>query len=211
MWTNWGGYEVSDIRTVTMLLALRCISVSVCYKDGATDPIKLSSRQQLMAIKHVPSIIEMTSYTFYHSQSTVAVMFEFKDFQRFIEMRGEYESIPSTLLPSLKLYCGGLIAAVINLAGERFYDMEIGYKSEFGTWSTLYQVYYIWIVFFVKRNFYYTPFLWNQASIVASGFGYNGLESGQEKWDKVVGTYIWDVETCTNLTEFSNKWNWQVA
>ncbi len=46
---------------------------------------------------------------------------------------------------------------------------------------------------------------------MASGFGYNGLESGQEKWDKVVGTYIWDVETCTNLTEFSNKWNWQVA
>jgi hypothetical protein len=44
MWTNWGGYEVSDIRTVTMLLALRCISVSVCYRDGAKDPTKLTPR-----------------------------------------------------------------------------------------------------------------------------------------------------------------------
>ena len=114
-----------------------------------------------MSIKEVPSILEMISYTFYHSQSTVAVMFEFKDFQRFIELRGEYKSISSTILPSLKLYCFGLVAAGINLLGEQFYDMEIGYKPEFGTWSTFYQVYYICIVFFVKRNFYYTAFLWN--------------------------------------------------
>jgi hypothetical protein len=28
--------------------------------------------------------------------------------------------------------------------------------------------------FFIKRNFYYTAFLWNDASLIASGFGYNG-------------------------------------
>jgi len=67
MLKNWGGYEVSDIRTVTMVLALRCISVSACYRDGGVDPQKLNARQQLMAIKELPTLLEMTSYTFYHS------------------------------------------------------------------------------------------------------------------------------------------------
>lgn len=67
MLKNWGGYEIGDIRNVTMLLALRCISVSVCYRDGGVDPVKLTTRQQQMAIKQAPTVLEMTSYTFYHS------------------------------------------------------------------------------------------------------------------------------------------------
>jgi len=49
-------------------------------------------------------------------------MFEFKDFQRFIEMRGEYQDVPSTLLPSFKLYCGSVLAVVINQVGEKIYS-----------------------------------------------------------------------------------------
>jgi len=53
-------------------------------------------------------------------------MFEFKDFKWFIEMRGEYANIPSSLLPSFKLFCGAILSIVIHFVGEAFYDVDIG-------------------------------------------------------------------------------------
>ena len=67
-----------------------------------------------------------------------------------------------------------------------------------------------------KRFFYYGPFSFTTGAIIASGFGYNGFsiepktEKRVEKWDKVVGVYIWNVETGSSPNEMVKDWNHQV-
>ena len=53
-------------------------------------------------MKKLPSILEISSYTFYISNSALGVFFEFSDYKRFIERSDEYKSVPSPILHSLK-------------------------------------------------------------------------------------------------------------
>ena len=47
----------------------------------------------------------------------------------------------------------------------------------------------------LKRFYYYNPFCMTTGAIIASGFGYNGEQKGEHTWNKIIGVYIWEVET----------------
>jgi hypothetical protein len=48
-----------------MLQTLKLSALAFCYQDGGSDPSKLSEEQKAKAVKSVPSVIELLSYTFY--------------------------------------------------------------------------------------------------------------------------------------------------
>lgn len=62
---------------------------------------------------------------------------------------------------------------------------------------------YYFVAMTVKRFFYYGPFLFTTGAIQATGLGFNG--SG--KWDKVVGAFVWKVETADSTNTLLSAWN----
>lgn len=59
---------------------------------------------------------------------------------------------------------------------------------------------------------YILAFTFETGVIVASGLGYNGKDeaTGADRWDKIIGVYIWDVETATNVNSLLKAWNHRV-
>jgi hypothetical protein len=55
----------------------------------------------------------------------------------------------------------------------------------------------------VKRFFYYGPFCFTTGGFIASGLGYNG----GDKWDKVVGVIISEVELGYSTNQMMHGWN----
>jgi lysophospholipid acyltransferase len=58
-------------------------------------------------IKKLPSVLEITSYTFFFPGCIAGPFFEYSDYIRFIEETDEFANIPFTLLESLKRFGQG--------------------------------------------------------------------------------------------------------
>jgi len=72
-------------------------------------------------------------------------------------------------------------------------------------------LYYYWAMQ-LKKFFYYTPFCFTTGAIIASGLGYNGKnkDTNQDKWDKIISVYIWELETSTSPLDMLRYWNHMV-
>ena len=97
---NWGGYQMT-ISTYTMLLVCKLSALSFSFKDGAQHPGDLTDDQVPRAVRELPSVLEMFSYTFYANACALGVFFEFADYKRFIERSGEYAKVPSPIASSI--------------------------------------------------------------------------------------------------------------
>lgn len=205
----YGDYDLG-ITTITMLLVLRLMSLSWCYKDGAADPSTLTERQKRIRLVQLPSMFEVMSYTFTHLAACIAIFFEFTDYRNFIELKHEYKKLePSKCLwPGIKYYLASVVCAILNLVFNSYFDVNIAFQDEFGTWSFTQQAFLAWGHWGISRSMYYTAFLWNESSAILSGFSYDGEnKDGSIRFDKIVGCNYWMCEFCTNTTEFSNNWN----
>ena len=117
----------------------------------------------------------MISYVWYANTAALGVFFEFSDYKRFIERTHEYEKVPSTILPSLRMLAGSMTCLIIFCVGNNFYWMEGCWSDEFQEWSFLYRVFYFHVSMTFKRPFYYGPFCATTGAVRASGLGYNGI------------------------------------
>ena len=61
---DYGGYDIG-ITTHLMLQVLKLQALGYNYKDGNTDPERLTAYQKDKRVVVVPSILEMYSYTFF--------------------------------------------------------------------------------------------------------------------------------------------------
>lgn len=100
MYTNFGGWDM-DITTYTMVLTAKLSSLGFCYKDGMLKDSELTKDQIERKLVDAPSIFELFSYTFFCCGCLIGPFFEFADFINFMEMKGHYKQIPSTIIPSI--------------------------------------------------------------------------------------------------------------
>ena len=179
-----------------------------------------------MKIVDLPNPIEMLSYTFYCQQYALGTFFEYRDFINWIEEKNEYKKVPSPILESLKYLCYGITVIVIFSLGAGNFPIMYCYSDEFMEHSFLYKFAYANTSGYFAKFFYYSAFLFQTGTAIASGFGYNGRSEvddselvdiqtnpdrkGEHQWDKFIGVYVYDCETATSSNTFLNKWNYRV-
>jgi hypothetical protein len=203
---NFGGYEM-DITSYTMLLVCKLSALAYCYQDGMTDAAKLNQDQRDRMVLKMPSPLEFASYVWYCQACALGVFFEFSDYKRFIERSHEYKDVPSPVLASLKWLVTSLLCLGMFTVVNPYFNVETCWSEKFFDFLYIYRIFYYFIAMTVKRFFYYNPFCMSTGAIVASGLGYNGMEKGEHKWDKVVSVYIMGVETASSPIEMLRFWN----
>jgi hypothetical protein len=186
--------------------------MAFCYQDGGQkDESTLTERQKSKAIKKMPNLIELASYTYYTQACALGVFFEYTDYIRFIKCEGEYKDSVSPILPSLKSLATALAFTGIFVGANSYYSIETCYTEEFASWSFAYKYWFYMVSMSVKRFFYYGPFMFTTGAIQASGLGYNSkTKSGAEDWDKVRGVYALNIEVATSVITMLRDWNHQV-
>jgi lysophospholipid acyltransferase len=162
-------------------------------------------------VKDLPSILELLSYVFYCQACALGVFFEFSDYKRFIEETHEYKSVPNPILPSMKWILQGFACLAISMVGNSYLPLDYTWNPDFVTLAFPMRIAYYYMSMQFKKFFYYNPFSFTTAAIISSGLGYNGKDKeGNDKWDKVVSVYIWELETANSPIEMLRFWNHQV-
>lgn len=118
--------------------------------------------------------------------------------------------MPSPIVPSLIWFAKGIFTLAVYTVVGPIMSVETCFTKEFFDFMFAYRIFFYYIAMSVKRFFYYTPFCMTTGSMIASGLGYNGMEKGEHKWDKIVGVYIWEVESASSPMEMFKYWNHQV-
>ena len=156
----------------------------------------------------LPTPLELASYVWYSQACALGVFFEFSDYKRFIERKGEYASVPSPIFASLKWLTVALLCLALYTVSNNYFYVELCWSKEYLEYSFAYRVFYFYVSMTQKRFFYYNPFSMSTGAIVASGLGYNGKsKDGEDQWDKIVSVYIWEVETSASPIEMLRFWN----
>lgn len=91
-----------DVTTILMLSLCKYTSFAWCYADGGKDDAKLTPDQKVRKIKELPSFLEFFSYIHFFGSATVGPMFDFYEFDLFIQQKGVFAKIPFTLPNALE-------------------------------------------------------------------------------------------------------------
>ena len=133
--------------------------------------------------------------------------------------------MPSPVLESLKYVGYGVAVIIIFSLSVGYFPIQYCFTDEFMEHSLLYKLMYANFAGHTARFFYYSAFLFQTGTAIASGFGYNGRKEvsetdmideadpdrkGEHQWDKFIGVYVYDCETATNSNTFLNRWNYRV-
>ena len=161
-------------------------------------------------IVKLPTPMEMASYVWFSNACALGIFFEFSDYKRFIERSDEYKNVPSPILQSLKWLVLGIFCLVFFMIASPYFDVEMCYAPEYMEYSVAYRVFYFYMAMNIRRFYYYNPFCMSTGAVIASGFGYNGRDKGDDKWDKVISVFIWELETSSSAIEMLRYWNHQV-
>jgi len=164
-----------------------------------------------MVVK-LPNLLEMASYVWYSQACALGVFFEFSDYMRWIDRSHEYKDVPSPIIPSLKWFFCGIGCLALYTVVVPYFNIEVCYTESYLAFGFFYRVFYYFVAMTIKRFFYYNPFSMTTGAIIASGLGYNGKakEGGYDSWDKVIGVYIWELETALSPIDMLRYWNHQV-
>ena len=86
---------------------------------------------------------------------------------------------------------------------SQYFWIEMCFTPEFAEMNFIKRVLYYCISMSGKRFFYYGPFSFATGACQSTGLGWNG----NGKWDKIVGVYVWDIETADSVMVMLRAWN----
>ena len=172
------------------------------YSDGdPACPYELEDHCKDKAVKELPTFLETMSYTFFCCGASIGVFFEFTDFIRFIKMEGHYNNIPNPIFKSLQYFLAAIAVAVINKLLDIRFNAAYFETEDFHSKPLWLKYCMMYIFGYQFRTFLYSAFMLQNGSIIASGFGYNGVDAKtqQPKWDTVVSIFAYRCETAESV------------
>ena len=217
-----------DLAVCLMFNYCRITSLACCIKDGTVIaearrlkkdfnrkiPLQdlganLKSRELKFAIEDVPSFLEFMSYIYFCGATISGPWYEFKDFDTFIKLEGDFKSIPSTLRPAFRRYMDAWLCVAVGTLFDHFFPNAFMLSDEFASHSLVWKIAYSWGTL---KNMMYRTYMvgWclMEVGSLASGLSFNGLDDkGDPKWDRVKSCNIYKLETSWQVKDFLANWN----
>ena len=124
----------------------------------------------------MPSILELVSYTYSFSGCIMGPFFEFSDYIRFIEEKGEYKEIPNTIYYSIRSWIFGHMCLALHLFLLPHFSVQRLDTDDVISRSFLAKMVYYYMAMTNQRLLYYTP--WNilDGLMHACGISYSGKD-----------------------------------
>lgn len=123
----------------------RVTSLVCCVRDGlkirnetSLRPANLKTREKTFAIEEgIPSFFDFWAYMYFCGGVISGPWYEFKDFQNYMRGTGHYKSIPSTILPTLKILLQVVILLVYGIILSIWFDERQCLTKEFKNYGVL--------------------------------------------------------------------------
>ena len=175
----------------------------------------------------MPSLFEFLGFVWQISGVIMGPYIEYADFKNWIDLTGNYKKMPAgskgpaSIIPALTKLLIGFASMATFIIFTEFLGFSIqfcGTKEYLTCGSLPYKILYFYMAMTGQRFFYYAPWSFSDAGVIACGIGYNQLHSSTplEKennylWDRVYSIKIWELETAATSVVMMRHWNHQVS
>lgn len=137
---HYNTWKMDAISIPFMMLILKHVSFAYSYQDSFyTEEKRILENKKEITFKddyylypenQVYIIREFTTYEYicyilFYPTIIGGPFIEFSDFKRFIEQKGEYENLPSTILPSIKNYVISIACLALFYLTDEYNKIEI--------------------------------------------------------------------------------------
>ncbi|XP_006273462.1 lysophospholipid acyltransferase 5 isoform X2 [Alligator mississippiensis] len=185
------------------VLTLKLIGLAIDYYDGGQVVEVLTPEQQRFAVRGVPTLLEVSGFSYFYGAFMVGPQFSMTDYQKLA--RGEMTDVPSqrpnSFVPALKRLTLGLIFLVIYTLLSPYVSDEYFLSDKFLEQSFWFRCFYMLVWGKVVLYKYVTCWLVTEGVCILIGLGYNGQdENGKPKWDACANMKVWLYETTPLFT-----------
>jgi lysophospholipid acyltransferase len=198
-----------DASVILMMLTPKITSVAWCYRDGAMEKEKLSEDQFNRRIVEFPSLFKYLSYIYFYPTALVGPAFEYNDYVDFIELKGDFENIPSAWLPSLFDLVGAFFQIALLIVVSPHFEPRDQWKPHFTEKPLLRRFFDVTMAAYMIKAKYYAGWLFSNANVKMCGLSYNGVDAktNKPKWDRVYSMKVWEYELADNPRTQFECWN----
>lgn len=117
-----------DITGILMMQTFLYVGLAYNYQNGLKSDDQLSQDAQRRKVVHLPDFLTYVGFMFFLPASLVGPCFEFRDFDDYINRKGDYEKTPSTLKAVLYEFRTFIISLAIYI-GTMHFDIWETVKS----------------------------------------------------------------------------------
>lgn len=214
------GYGVA---TLCMVCFVKHSIISINYRDGLEDK-GLTSREKKYALKELPGFFSYCNFVFNLQSSVIGPSFEFKDWDDFINLRGDYAKMrPFTnYLPALQRFGEALLCIVVSNVCFIYFPPNDMLTEEFGKTNFAYRILHVYMSMMACIWTYFSGFCMMEANLIAVGFGYtrtqieHGFDDGPspvkivENFNSVRVIKITPQINGTSFADYGTNWNIQI-
>ncbi|XP_030605883.1 lysophospholipid acyltransferase 5 [Archocentrus centrarchus] len=179
------------------VLTLKLIGLSFDYYDGGKEPSKLSSEQKAAALPSVPSLLEVSGFSYFYGGFLVGPQFTLRSYQRLVarELTDCPGKVPNSVIPAMKRFALGFLCLVIYAIFSPHYPDSYYLTDEYEVQPFWYRCVFILLWGKVILYKYVSCWVIAEGVCILSGLGYNGLVDGKHQWDACANMKVWLFET----------------
>ncbi|CAD7094133.1 unnamed protein product [Hermetia illucens] len=188
------------------VLVLRLIGLGFSIADGLKKPESLSKDQKESALTRIPSLLEITAYTYFPACCLVGPQFPFRRYERF--MNKEFERYKGHVRSGLTRFGLGIFYLAIRQIGAGFLPDEYFLEEEFQAYVWWHK--YILLAIWGKLALYKYVSCWLLAEGAATCFGLSFVgikEDGSEDWSACSNIKLEMFEKASKLGHYVLSFN----
>jgi lysophospholipid acyltransferase len=188
-----------DITGIFMMQLFNYIGLGYNYQNGGKSVDKLTADQLERRVVDKPNYLTYLGYVNFLPACLVGPVYEYADFDNYLNRRADYASIPSTI-PAVFKELGVFFFSLVCYFGLAHFNIDRVVQPEFLEYSYGYQLLYMVICITYIELKYVTAWSLGMVSMRASGITYNPRKNTTNKDNSI--SYDFGRVEVNNMNKF---------
>lgn len=193
------------------ILVLRLSGLAFDVYDGSFPEEQLSKDSKKVALREVPSLLEVAAFSYFPTSFLVGPQFPMKRYQDFVAGKLRHNTqlaLPDCVSPAIKTFALGVLYIFIYYFGTSYFSDEYLLSSKFTELSFVNRLLFLGIWGHLTLQKYIGIWLLCEGACILTGLTYNGLdENGNPKWNGCSNVNIKVFELAQNFIDYIDSFN----
>ncbi|XP_073979722.1 lysophosphatidylcholine acyltransferase 3 protein nessy isoform X2 [Rhodnius prolixus] len=168
------------------ILVLRLSGLAFDLYDGSLPEDKLSKDSKKLALREVPSLLEIGGYLYFPTSFMVGPQFPMRRYKDFVagKFKEPHERLPQCVYPAAERALYGFIYLILYTVGSAIYSDHYILGEEYSQKPFLQRFFELGVWAHIVLYKYISCWLICEGSCILIGLTYNGKDlNGRAKWD----------------------------